>query len=187
MAAFAELMAEGGYSSVNISDLVALAGVSRATFYQHFADKEQCLLAAYEQYTETLIASLVPLIGEEFSSVRDLVENLVASYIGVIERDPVLARAFFVELDGAGPRARARRRDERQAFIALFEARHTDFRRQDPSLGPLPRLAYEVIVDAAREVVRDRLDTETDPDLQAMIPDLTTAFTAMLVGAEAPS
>lgn len=184
MAAFAELMASGGYASVNIAELVALAGVSRATFYQHFAEKEQCMLAAYEQYAETLMAALVPLVAEEMPTVGDFVERVVSSYIGVVVRDPVAARAFFVELDGAGPRARARRRQERQAFITLFEARHAEFRRRDASLGPLPQLAYEALVDAAREIVRDRLDTEADPDLAALVPDLTTAFNAMLYGAK---
>ncbi|MGN6723642.1 MAG: TetR/AcrR family transcriptional regulator [Marmoricola sp.] len=184
MAAFAELMAVGGYSAVNISELVGLAGVSRATFYQHFADKEQCMLAAYEQYAELLMSSLAPLVSEDAPTIEIFIDKVVSSYIAVIDQDPTAARAFFVELDGAGPRARARRRRERQAFISLFEARHAEFRERDPSLGPLPPIAYEALVDAAREVVRDRLDTETDPDLAALIPDLTAAFSAMFRGAD---
>jgi len=183
MAAFAELMAAHGYAAVNISELVARAGVSRATFYQHFADKEHCLLAAYEQYASQLMASLGPLVTSAAPTIEDFVHDVVAQYVAVIAKGPTAARAFFVELDGAGPRARDRRRQERAAFTRLFEARHAEFRSRDSSLGPLPTIAYEVMVDAAREVVRDRLDTEADPDLLALVPDLTAVFTAMFHGA----
>lgn len=184
-AALTELMAERGYAGVRLAELVARAGVSKATFYEHFADKEQCMLAAYEEFLRTLIAEIAPLVAEESPSLADFVRSVVTRYVEVTARDVTAARAFFVELDAAGPAARARRRGERQAFIALFAQRHRQFRDRDPSLAPLPRIAYEAIVDAAREIVRDRLDAEPEPDLRELIPDLTLTFTAIFQGAAA--
>jgi AcrR family transcriptional regulator len=57
-AAMAELVAERGYSAVRISDLTALAGVSRPTFYELFEDKEACLLAAYDEIAEEAVETL---------------------------------------------------------------------------------------------------------------------------------
>lgn len=179
MAALTELMAERGYAAVRLAELVTRAGVSKATFYEHFADKEQCMLAAYEQFLRTLIAAIAPSVTEDAPRMSDFVRNVITRYIEVIGRDLVAARAFFVELDGAGPAARARRRYERRAFTALLADSHQQFRDRDPSLAPLPTIAYEAIVDAAREIVRDRLDSEPEPNLTDLIPDLTLTFTAI--------
>jgi AcrR family transcriptional regulator len=185
MAAFTELMAAQGYAGVRLAELVARAGVSKATFYEHFADKDQCMLAAYEEFLRTLIAAIAPLAADDSPRLIDFVRSVVSRYIEVTEQDLTAARAFFVEFDSAGPEARARRRFERQAFIALLEERHQHFRARDPSLAPLPAIAYEAIVDAAREIVRDRLDSEPEPRLTDLVPDLTLTFTAILQGAGA--
>ncbi|MGH3263379.1 MAG: TetR/AcrR family transcriptional regulator, partial [Trebonia sp.] len=156
----------------------AATGVSKAIFYERFAGKQTCMLAAYEQFLRTLIAAIAPLATDDAPRLTDFVRGVVTRFIEVTGRDLTAARAFFVELDSAGPTARARRRFERQAFIALFAERHRHFCARDPTLAPLPTIACEAIVDAAREIVRDRLDSEPEPDLTELIPDLTLTFTA---------
>ncbi|HLI39793.1 MAG TPA: helix-turn-helix domain-containing protein, partial [Streptosporangiaceae bacterium] len=39
-------VAEAGYASVTVADIVRRARVSRAAFYAHFTDKEDCFLSA---------------------------------------------------------------------------------------------------------------------------------------------
>lgn len=185
MAALTELMATHGYHGVRLAELVTRAGVSKATFYEHFANKEQCMLAAYEQYSRTLVAAIVPPPAEHTPLLTDFVRGVVTRFIGVLERDLTAARAFFVELDSAGSAARARRRFERHAFTALVAQGHQQFRTRDPSLTPLPPVAYEAIVDAVAGIVRDRLDSEPAPNLTGLIPDLTLTFSAMFTGADA--
>ena len=185
MAAFTELLAAYGYAGVRLAELVARAGVSKATFYDHFADKQQCMLAAYEEYLRMLIAAIVPAAREDTPLLIDFVRSVVTRYLAMIERDLTAARAFFVELESAGSEARTRRRIERQVFTTLVGEGHQHFRARDPSLAPLPTIAYEAIVDAAREIVRDRLDTEPQPDLASLVPDLTLTFTAIFQGAAA--
>ena len=185
MAALIELMAAHGYHGVRLAELVTRAGVSKATFYEHFADKEQCMLAAYEQYARTLIAAIVPPPTEDTPLLTDFVRGVVTRFIGAINLDQTAARAFFVELDSAGPEARARRRLERRAFATLVAQGHQHFRARDPHLTPLPAIAYEAIVDAVAGIVRDRLDAEPQSDLTGLIPDLTLTFSAMFLGADA--
>lgn len=185
ISALTELMAAHGYHGVRVAELVARAGVSKATFYEHFADKEQCMLAAYDQYARTLIAAIIPPPTEDTPLLTDFVGGVVTRFIRVIERDLTTARAFFVELDSAGPQARTRRRAERHAFAELVAQGHHHFRSRDPSLTPVPPVAYEAIVDAVAGIVRDRLDAETAPDLTGLIPDLTLIFSALFLGADA--
>jgi AcrR family transcriptional regulator len=39
--------ARHGYAKASVARVIAQAGVSRATFYEQFADREECFLAAY--------------------------------------------------------------------------------------------------------------------------------------------
>src|ERR1700704_2680797 len=49
---------ERGFVATTISDLVAGAGVSRRSFYEHFENKEECLLATYDALIERLTARI---------------------------------------------------------------------------------------------------------------------------------
>src|SRR5262245_57415806 len=46
--AMAQAVAEHGYGATTVARVVSRAGVSRKTFYEHFSDKEDCLLALYD-------------------------------------------------------------------------------------------------------------------------------------------
>src|SRR6202000_1747759 len=50
--AIVELAGQFGYQGLSIAQISARAGVSSATFYEQFADREECLLAAYRAGTE---------------------------------------------------------------------------------------------------------------------------------------
>ena len=45
---------ELGYRETNVQDVIERAGVSRPTFYEHFANKEDCFLAAFDTSAERL-------------------------------------------------------------------------------------------------------------------------------------
>lgn len=56
--AMASVCAERGYSAVVISDLVARAAVSKATFYRFFETKQECLFAAHKLFSASLLAAI---------------------------------------------------------------------------------------------------------------------------------
>ena len=65
--AITELVAARGYAGTTVKEIAGAAGVSLSTFYEHFADKEECFLAAYEQVADELFAA----IAEETRLARD--------------------------------------------------------------------------------------------------------------------
>ena len=72
--AFAALAFERRYEAIRIADLVAAAGVGRATFYEHFRGKDAVLLAAMEPI-------LLPLAGAAAGraskvQVRSMLEHI---------------------------------------------------------------------------------------------------------------
>src|SRR5687768_6636573 len=65
LAAMAEAVAAKGYARVAVADVIALAGVSRKTFYEHFANKDACLLAAFDAGVELLLEAIDEAIHAE--------------------------------------------------------------------------------------------------------------------------
>ncbi|HET6447989.1 MAG TPA: TetR/AcrR family transcriptional regulator, partial [Conexibacter sp.] len=46
----AQTVARRGYAATPVAEVLKAAGVSRRTFYEQFADKEDCFLAAYDAF-----------------------------------------------------------------------------------------------------------------------------------------
>ena len=63
LAAMAEVVAPKGYGAVAVRDVIARAGVSRKTFYEHFDNKEECFLAAYDAGVASMLAAIGDAIG----------------------------------------------------------------------------------------------------------------------------
>ena len=57
-AALVAVVAEKGYEGTRVEDLLELSGVSRSAFYEHFSDKQDCLLAAVEAFVGPAIGAI---------------------------------------------------------------------------------------------------------------------------------
>src|SRR4051794_15717647 len=64
LSAMASAVAEKGYSRTAVADVINRAGVSRKTFYEHFANKEECFLAAYDEGVGLLLAAIDEAVRE---------------------------------------------------------------------------------------------------------------------------
>src|SRR3954451_23499013 len=52
---------ERGYEQISVQDVIERASTSRATFYKHFEDKEDCFAQAYHEAAEWLYTRLSSL------------------------------------------------------------------------------------------------------------------------------
>src|SRR5687768_9673813 len=98
LAAFTELLAERGYAGVTIGELAARASVSRGAFYELFEEKEACLLAAYDAWASELVGEMTRDVADD-TPWEGFIGSALGGYLGALERDPVAARAFIVEMD----------------------------------------------------------------------------------------
>jgi len=175
LAAFTELMAERGYRGVRVGEVAARAGVSRAAFYECFADKEECAFVAYDRFISVLLERL----NAETSSAQDwegFIAGLMESYLGTLQQDLVVARAFQVEMDAVGPQARDRRRRALVRFAEFIRLQRQRFGIADE----LPMTAYLGVVYSARQIASDLLDSEDTPDLLARAPELSSWMSDLL-------
>ena len=68
--AFVALVLERGYDAVTVEDIADRADVARATFYKHFADKEELLTTLFEELTGELVEGMPTTVRTNL--VRDL-------------------------------------------------------------------------------------------------------------------
>ncbi|MHB1859773.1 MAG: TetR/AcrR family transcriptional regulator [Solirubrobacteraceae bacterium] len=175
-AAMIECIDERGFVASTISDLVERAGVSRRTFYEHFENKEDCLLATYDM----LYADLLDGIERVPNASRDgewlqRVETLLAEIFEATVRRPDAARLVCVELAAAGPPGIARLADG-GAMLASFIARDLDGRGPAQS-GCVPDPVARAIVGALRNVLfarvrRKRSRRSLRAELGRLLPEL---------------
>jgi AcrR family transcriptional regulator len=102
---FAAALAYHGYEDTKVTDIIELAGVSRATFYERFESKELCFAATYADGEERLAGAVGEAAGEERGWTNQLSAGLAAG-LEFLAADPPLAHLLFVESLAAARPAR---------------------------------------------------------------------------------
>jgi AcrR family transcriptional regulator len=180
LVAFAETVATYGYASSSVERVSARAGVSRRTFYEQFADKEDAYLQLYQQLTRDLIAR-VTAAGDDSVADSDWPRRCLDALLAYIAAEPLFARLCVVDVLGAGPTAIAARDACLRSFAALVErlAAATNDR-------PLAPLAAEGLVGAIYDVIYNRVAQEQTTDLPDLLDDLHS-FCLSVLNAPRPS
>jgi AcrR family transcriptional regulator len=152
MEAMVQVVDERGVVATTISDLVARAGISRRTFYEHFENKEDCLLATYDAAVETEIQRLLDVYGSTAGWLKQL-EAIIRALFRDIAEHPDAARLICVEMGASGAAGVQRWADgaaRLQRFISSgFE--------QAPGQGTIPDPVARAIVGALRKIVYSRV------------------------------
>jgi AcrR family transcriptional regulator len=181
LGAMAEAVSRKGYAATTVADVVAGAGVSRKTFYEHFSDKEECFLAAFDAGVDLLYGAIVEAQPTDDETWLGLMRARVRAYLETLASQPAFARTFLIEVFAAGPQALERRAEVLRRFAQLFRDLHVEARRQFPGLAPVPEPIYVAAVGAINELVSDFARagrTDALPELEDTIVYLQVALFA---------
>lgn len=168
--AMLELVAERGYDATTVPEVVARARVSRNAFYELFADKAACFLAACDRSAEEVLAELYRLAAD-----RHWVEAIHAgtdAYLRWWAERPALSVAYFVAMPTIGARATEQRERNYDAFATMFARLGALAREQDSSLPPLAPVAPRALVLAITELVAERVRAGGVALLPELAPDV---------------
>ena len=182
--AMVQSVAEKGYARVAVADVVERAGVSRKTFYEQFANKEECFVAAYDDGVDRLLAAIDAALATLAPDWLAAARRAVEVYLDAMAASPAFARAFLIEALGAGPVALARRRAVQDRFAAQLEAVHRRARADIPEIPEVPPHTFRAAVGAVNELVTAHVlerGADTLPELTDAILDV---HLALLVGRE---
>ncbi|MGH2906659.1 MAG: TetR/AcrR family transcriptional regulator [Solirubrobacterales bacterium] len=152
--AMVSLSAEQGYAATSVADVIARSGVSRKSFYEHFANKEDCFLAAYERGVKDLAGRIAVAVQESEAAGVELVRVAVGAYIDSLVAMPDFARILAIEALAAGPVVRKRRDEGFERFIELYRNLYNRSREQDPGLPELDESIFVAAIGAVAELIR---------------------------------
>jgi AcrR family transcriptional regulator len=170
-AAASALIVREGYEGVTAEAIAREAGMSKATFYEHFANKEACVLALLDEGATELTLQLAQAADRApADDYEQHVRRNVRAFLQTVADHPDTARTLLVEIAGAGRAAESRR----EAVLETFaEGLLRDNARHAPqSGGPVFASrddAYAVVGGIVALVTR-ALRTGGPADLAALEP-----------------
>lgn len=173
--AVATVVAENGYAGMTTDAIAARASISLSTFYAHFADKQDAVLAALEMSGAQITALAVPAArraGGWQEGVRALYEAICAYFAA----EPAMAWLALVGVYGAGPRACGRRDRVIDSLTQMLAPGFAD-NPEAPEVGP------EAIAATVYALMREQLRRGGPASIGSVVP-LATYIT--LVGFVGP-
>lgn len=179
--AMADCVAEQGYAATTVARVIARAGVSRKTFYEHFADKRACFLAAWEVGTDILFDQLVAVAGEA-GDWRVRLRTGTEAFLDVLAAEPAFARSFMIEVLSVGDEALARRAEIHERFATVIAETHAQARAEGADLGPVPPWVFRAAAGAAWELIVEHLRTRGVEGLTDLAPRIERIHLALLRG-----
>ena len=169
LVAMLNAVAELGYLETNVQDVIDRAGVSRPTFYEHFANKEDCFLAAFDSSAARL-RKTIELAARNGGEVwRDRVRYGLEALLGFAAREPDTARTLVVEARAASAAAVRRRVELLDQFAACLDADARQLLPKAPSPTPV---TANGIVGGVESLLYSRLCKHEYDQLEALLPSL---------------
>jgi AcrR family transcriptional regulator len=159
-----DVVAELGYPETRVVDIIKRAGVSRKTFYELFADKEECFLAAYDHALGQLYRGTE--LAFESATAESWAERIriaLVAFLGFMAEEPEMAKFCIVDVLAAGPKALARRDAAIRQFTGFIDAGRAESERELPGItalslaGGINELLYSEIIHGASAQLPARL------------------------------
>ncbi len=170
-------IAEHGYRTTTVADIVRHARTSKRTFYSQFPDKEQCFIELLRTDHEQLLATIRAAVDPE-ADWRDQIRRAVLAYIEHIGARPEITLSWIRELPALGAPVRD---IQRTAMSGLTELLITlsdspGFRRGE--ISPVRRELAVILLGGLRELTA--LTVEDGRPVESILEPAVTASEALL-------
>lgn len=175
--AMAEVCAAKGFGPTTIGDIVGRAGVSRATFYELFKDKEACLLATME----LALADAMNQIAAGYSPDRPWalrVRDGAARLLDLLARRPAFTRVALIEAPAAGGRALEMYVTGRRVVEELLDRG----RSEAVDKQALPASAGRGAIAAVEALIVGQILAGEGESLPQLLPDIVYIVTIPYLG-----
>ena len=157
--------------------------MSKKAFYAHFANKEECFLAATGEGRELMIARVISASRAlpAGASDEDLLRAACRGFLEFLADEPAFARVFYIHMPAAGPQAVSRLDAAPRIFAELNRRWHERARERHPDWPAVPPEAYLALAGATAELARSMVyagRTDALPDLEDTLVALNLAVLA---------
>ena len=174
--ALASVVAEKGYPQMTVSDVAERASISLSTFYSHFADKEEAMLAAVDSGSAQMLAATLPA----FRRAPDwphAVRGAYGAMFAFCAAEPAYTTLGAIDVYAAGRKALEQRDNVMKGMEALLIPGY----ERNPDVS---QVAGEAIGGAIYSLINDRVKQRGAASLPEIAPLATYVTLAPFVGAE---
>jgi AcrR family transcriptional regulator len=186
-AAAAAIFARVGFADATAEAIARQAGMSKATFYEHFDNKEDCIVALHDAAT-TAVLEAMRRTGDDHAGddPAGRVRAVIHTLLEVLAAFPDEAQTLLVEIIGAGPRAMERR----DRVLADYAAYVDEVNREDAARSAdVRRLASPhdafAIVGAVVELASRQIRTGEPDDIRDLEPVVERLVLGLMHSADA--
>jgi AcrR family transcriptional regulator len=182
VAGVAQALAERGYARLTVEHIIAAAGVSRTTFYEHFDNKQNAVLFAHDVVFERFLSSLLRACNSEQEWPLK-VKAAIGSALAFAAADPAQARLLVLDALAADVEVTGRVLDSNDHLASLLSAG----REHSPRGAELPALTEKAVVGAVSGIVAGRLMNDEAESLPELEPQIVELVLLPYIGAEEAS
>jgi AcrR family transcriptional regulator len=154
--AAAEAAREQGAAGVTVADIVAGSGVSRRTFYEVFADRDECMVATLEEAIARATAAALPA-WQAHAAWREQVRAGLLALLTFLDEEPLLGAFLVFDSLGAGEAVLRRRQEALATLVATIDQGRETAR----SPAGLSEVTAEGVVGAVLTIIQGRLPAHT--------------------------
>lgn len=171
------------YREVSVQDVLERSGVSRPTFYEHFENKEDCFLAAFDSAAARLRKRLEE-VAEEGDTWRESLRAALTELLRFVNEDLDAAMSLIVDARAACPAALHRRDELLDRFASCLDER---VRAESPPGASPSGIAAAGIVGGVEALLYSRLYRGNTDDLESLLAPLMYFAVLPYEGHEAAS
>jgi AcrR family transcriptional regulator len=179
MLGVAETVKERGYAKTTVAEICARAGVSTATFYELFRDRDDCLMAA----ANSLLGEIVALVSSRLSPdkpIHQMVRDALAAVLTLMAQRPAFAHLIFVEGRTLTPAVRQVYNSGVSVLLSLIDQTRVD----GPADAPTPAIAARAACGAMGMVIRYEILCGRTEQLAELLPEAMYSFLVPFLGQE---
>ncbi len=177
LVAIAASCATKGYGATTIADICEPAGVSRATFYELFKDKEDCFRAAMELSLADAMGRIVEVYSPD-KPWATMVRDAATVFLDLLASRPAFARMALVEAPSASESAFELYASGKRVMQSLL-----DRGRDDPvEERAIPSSAGRAALAAAESLIVGQILAGNTERLPELLPDIVYITTVPYLG-----
>jgi AcrR family transcriptional regulator len=173
LVAMADLVGDDGYAATTVANVLAYAGVSRKAFYQHFANKQECFLEAYD----AIATAGRREVGRVYAGAPNPAEGARLAIAKLFERaiaNPGNVRVALVEAGVVGQAGIERR----ERLMSEYEGLLRDMLGLPAGEGAVPHPVLRGIVGGFNGVLNAHVRSGRLEQLIELVPDLVVWATS---------
>jgi AcrR family transcriptional regulator/DNA-binding MarR family transcriptional regulator len=171
---------ELGWSGASVAHITARARVSRRTFYDLFANREECLIAVLDDVVTRMTAEFAAADLQDLSW-RERVREGLWTILCFLDREPVLARVCVVQSVAGGRRVLERRTEILARLAVVVDTGRGESRRA----ADIQSLTAEGLVGATVSILYARILNDEHGSLSGLLNELMSMIVLPYLGASA--